>query len=160
MSDFRTESFRTASLQFDELIYLPAAIGNMHLSGGFRRFLDEIPNVDHELFQQWPLGNQALNNSEEDLPEDDEIADKLAEDNGFLAKVSTPVAWLYYEDDEGLRGWTSSWAYAHTSWIYAPAFDALVERAKAWAKNHLETDLARGVDPRIKLTEERVPETV
>ena len=56
--------------------------------------------------------------------------------NGYLAKFAKPVTTNFYES-----GYSFSWGWHYTTWLYAETLDDLFKKSFEWAKERHEQDL-------------------
>ena len=55
---------------------------------------------------------------------------------GYLGKFARPIITKFYED-----GYSFSWCWHHTTWLYAKTLDDLFKKSFEWAKERHEQDL-------------------
>lgn len=107
-------------------------------------FLDSLPEkTEAQIYQSCPV-LAPLATSEEWL-EPEEVAEDLAlhRVTGFFVQAAQPVIRDFYPDG----GYSYTWGYYHTEWLYAADADAISTVCAEWGAQMLAKDRAAKSEP-------------
>lgn len=129
--------------RIEHLILIPAAIGQgegCYPAAFSDEFCENLPErADAPLYKQVPALAKFADG--EDWPDASEVAEALyfGRCTGFLIQAAQPVMTAFYPTG----GYSYSWGYYHTEWLYAATADAISAVVDAWSDEALARDRAK-----------------
>jgi hypothetical protein len=115
-------------VRLESVIWLPGAgFAVDSESDPLEEFRENLPERDDApIYKQLP--ELARFKDGDEWPEFEDLGDAIGHLSGFLIQAATP-----YRDYFG-RGWTCSWGYYRTEWLYAASEADILPVIKAWAE--------------------------
>ncbi|RVO55165.1 hypothetical protein CN090_04410 [Sinorhizobium meliloti] len=128
----RRDRLEQANVRVEKFIWLPGAVAAMTVPEDLKEAIVEDLYGDgadnSQVISKIPGISSLL--SDDDEPEEDYIIEILANADGFLAQLATPVPTSFYGDS----GYAFSWGYYRTKWVHADSLDELTALAEAFGE--------------------------
>ncbi|MFA4899923.1 MAG: hypothetical protein WC563_10390 [Brevundimonas sp.] len=112
-------------------------------------FIDSLPeDAQALLYQQCPV--LSTFGEQDDAPDAEEVAEILAMRNvqGFFIQAAQPVVQHFYESG----GYSYSWGWYHTEWLYAATASDIEAVVWAWSANRLTKDREKAAAKKAEAT--------